>query len=287
MVAKISHACPLLLQILDPPLPSVQQLIMIGDHKQLGPKANCYNLEKDYDLCISLFETLALNGFPVHTLEVQHRIKPEIASFIHPTIYDKLLNHEDVTKYEHVKGVGSDVFFIDHSKPEKDKEKSHSNEHETEFLVALCKYLLKQGYLPHQITLLTMYRGQLLEQKKKMKREDYNGVRVAAVDDFQGEENEIILLSLVCSNPDGKIGFLEIENRICVSLSRAKIGLFVIGNLSMLRDKDYTVWPQILANLSRKGCTGKALPLQCQVHPKSIVMASSSSDFLKCPEGGY
>ena len=266
--------------------PSVQQLIMIGDHKQLRPKANCYNLEKDYDLCISLFERLAMNGFPVHTLEVQHRMRPEVASLICPTIYEKLLNHEDVTKYEHVKGVRSDVFFIDHSKPEKDKEKSHSNEHEADFLVALCKYLLKQGYETEQITVLTMYRGQLLELKKRMKRQDYNGVRVAAVDDFQGEENDIILLSLVRSNPDGKIGFLEIENRICVSLSRAKIGLFVIGNLSMLRDKDNTVWPQILADLSQKGCTGKALPLQCQIHPESKVMASSSSDFLKCPEGG-
>ena len=266
--------------------PSVQQLIMIGDHKQLRPKANSYYLEKEYGLCISLFERLALNGFPVHSLEVQHRMRPEIASLICPTIYEKLLNHKDVEKYEHVKGVGSDVFFIDHSKPEKDKEKSHSNEHEADFIAALCKYLLKQGYEPKHITVLTMYSGQLLELKKRMKREDFNGVRVAAVDDFQGEENEIILLSLVRSNPDGKIGFLEIENRICVSLSRAKIGLYVIGNMSMLRDKDHTVWPQILTDLSRKGCTGKALPLQCQVHPKSIVKASSSSDFLKCPERG-
>ena len=266
--------------------PSVQQLIMIGDHKQLRPKANSYNLEKNYSLCVSLFERLAMNGFPIHTLEVQHRMRPEIASLIRPAIYDKLLDHEDVTKYEHVKGVGSDVFFIDHSKPEKVKEKSHSNEHEAEFIVALCKYLLKQGYQPSQITVLTMYRGQLLELRKKMKRQDYYGVRVAAVDDFQGEENDIILLSLVRSNPDGKIGFLEIENRICVSLSRAKKGLFVLGNLSMLRDKDYTVWPKILTELSQKRCTGKALPLQCQVHPNSIVMASSSSDFLKCPEGG-
>jgi hypothetical protein len=266
--------------------PSVQQLIMIGDHKQLRPKANNYSLEKDYDFCVSLFEKLAMNGFPVHSLHVQHRMRPEIASLICPTIYDALQNHEDVKKYEHVKGVGSDVFFIDHSKAEKDKETSHSNEHEADFLVALCKYLLKQGYEPHQITVLTMYRGQLMELKKRMKRQDYSGVRVAAVDDYQGEENDIILLSLVRSNPDGKIGFLEIENRICVSLSRAKKGLFVIGNLSMLRDKDYTVWPQILADLSRKGCVNKALPLQCQIHPKSIVMASSASDFLKCPEGG-
>ena len=269
--------------------PSVQQLIMIGDHKQLRPKANCYNLEKDYAFCVSLFERLARNDFPIHTLEVQHRMRPEIASLICPSIYEKLLNDGSVEKYDHVKGVGSDIFFIDHTNPEKtndDKDRSHSNLHEADYLVALCKYLLKQGYLPSEITVLTMYRGQLLELKKRMRKQDYNGVRVAAVDDFQGEENEIILLSLVRSNSDGKIGFLNIENRICVSLSRAKIGFFVIGNLSMLRDKDNTVWPQILADLSRKCCVGQALPLRCQVHPKNVVMASTASDFLKCPEGG-
>ena len=269
--------------------PSVQQLIMIGDHKQLRPKANCYNLEKNYEFCVSLFERLARNNFPVYTLEVQHRMRPEIASLICPSIYEKLLNDESVEKYDHVKGVGSDIFFIDHTNPEKandDRERSHSNLHEADYLVALCKYLLKQGYLPSEITVLTMYRGQLLELKKRMRKQDYNGVRVAAVDDFQGEENEIILLSLVRSNSDGKIGFLNIENRICVSLSRAKIGFFVIGNFSMLRDKDNTVWPQILADLSRKCCIGKALPLRCQVHPKNEVMASTANDFLKCPEGG-
>ena len=269
--------------------PSVQQLIMIGDHKQLRPKANCYNLEKDYGFCVSLFEKLARNNFPVVTLQVQHRMRPEIASLICPSIYDKLLNHESVEIYGHVKGIGHDLFFIDHTHPEKsneDRDRSHSNDHEADFIVALCKYLLKQGYQPSEVTVLTMYRGQLLELKKRMKKSEFNGVRVAAVDDFQGEENEIILLSLVRSNSDGKVGFLSIENRICVSLSRAKVGFFVIGNLSMLRDKDDTVWPQILADLSQKGCTGKALPLRCQVHSKSIVMAATAKDFLKCPEGG-
>ena len=269
--------------------PSVQQLIMIGDHKQLRPKANCYNLEKNYELCVSLFERLAKNDFPIFTLEVQHRMRPEIASLICPSIYEKLLNHDNVEHYEHIKGVGKDLFFIDHNHPEKiiaDKDKSHSNDHEADFLIALCKYLLKQGYRPTQITVLTMYRGQLLEMRNKMQRRDYQGVRVAAVDDFQGEENDVILLSLVRSNSDGNIGFLKIENRICVSLSRAKMGLYVIGNLTMLRDKYDTVWPQIIEDLSRKGCVGNALPLYCRNHPKTIVNASYSEDFKKCPEGG-
>lgn len=145
---------------------------------------------------------------------------------------------------------------------------------------------MKQGYQPTEITILTMYRGQLLELKQKMKRKDFEGVRIAAVDDFQGEENDIILLSLVRSNPEGVIGFLSNSNRICVSLSRARKGLYLIGNLSMLRDKVNTVWPAIISDLEEQNCVENALPLYCRVHQKNKVFAAKPEDFLKCPEGG-
>ena len=55
------------------------------------------------------------------------------------------------------------------------------------------------------------------------------GVKITVVDNFQGEENDIILLSLVRSNREARIGFLKIENRVCVALSRAKMGFYIIG----------------------------------------------------------
>jgi helicase required for RNAi-mediated heterochromatin assembly 1 len=48
-------------------------------------------------------------------------------------------------------------------------------------------------------------------------------VKVTTVDNYQGEENDFILLSLVRSNNEDKIGFLEVENRVCVALSRARM----------------------------------------------------------------
>jgi len=271
--------------------PSVQQLILIGDHKQLRPKPNHYELDKNYGLAVSLFERLADNGIPLTTLKVQHRMRPEIAELLlQANIYRCLENHESVLHYDHVLGIGKDLFFIDHTAPEKSNPdgdmRSHVNYHEADFLVALCRYLLRQGYHPSQITLLTMYRGQLLEMKRKMRRSEFEGVRVTAVDDFQGEENDIILLSLVRSNSDGDIGFLRVENRICVSLSRAKMGLYVIGNFRMLRDKDQTVWPQILAHMEKKRCVGAALPLYCQLHHDQRMAVTKAEDFSKCPEGG-
>ena len=270
--------------------PSVQQLIMIGDHQQLKPNPNNYVLEKEYNFNISLFERLINNKMPYVTLHTQHRMRPEIATLICPHIYPILSNSSGVEKYEHIKGIGKDMFFIDHSVFEDrrsgDDMYGHVNIHEASYIVGLCHHLLKQGYCPHQITVLTMYRGQLLEMRRRMKRADFEGVRVAVVDDYQGEENDIILLSLVRSNVERNIGFIKSSNRICVSLSRAKKGLYVIGNFSMLRDKDNTVWPKILISLENKQCLGHALPLYCQNHPKIVTLVETAEDFSKCPEGG-
>jgi superfamily I DNA and/or RNA helicase len=59
-------------------------------------------------------------------------------------------------------------------------------------------------------------------------------VRISIVDNFQGEENDIIILSLVRSNDEAKVGFLKTENRVCVALSRAKKGFYLIGNMGNL-----------------------------------------------------
>lgn len=49
-------------------------------------------------------------------------------------------------------------------------------------------------------------------------------VKITVLDNYQGEECKIILLSLVRNNNDNKIGFLGTENRVCVALSRAREG---------------------------------------------------------------
>ena len=270
---------------------SVQQLVLIGDHKQLQPKVTYYELEKNYNLQYSLFERLAINDVPIAKLHVQHRMRPEIADIVAHHIYDGLENHESVTKYESIRGISKNLYFMDHDHPEKNDDpsgdkRSHSNDFEADYIVALTRYLLKQAYKPTDITILTMYRGQLLEIKRKMKRAEFEGVRVAAVDDFQGEENDIVILSLVRSNENQSVGFLKIQNRVCVSLSRARKGMYIIGNLSMLRGKDKTVWPAILNEMESNGYVGRQLELCCQIHPQEKILAAMPQDFSKSPEGG-
>ena len=82
---------------------------------------------------------------------------------------------------------GQSVLLLNHSEAESvDAEaRSHSNQHEAKFLTQLCKYFLLQGYKPSQITIMTLYTGQLFEFKKLMPKNQFEGVRVTTVDNYQ------------------------------------------------------------------------------------------------------
>lgn len=265
-----------------------QHLILIGDHKQLRPKPNEYELAKKYNLDVSLFERLVRNGFPHATLEYQHRMRPEIAELVKPHIYTTLSNHSSVEDYPNVRGVSTNLFFINHTSEEKEDEHlvSHSNPHEAAYLVSLCRYLLQQRYTPQQITILVTYAGQLLAMRKLMPRIEFEGVRVSTVDNFQGEENDIILLSLVRSNGEMNVGFLREENRVCVALSRARQGFYCIGNFTMLRNQ-VLIWETIMSDMEAKGKLGESLTLHCSNHSHNKFAARTSQDFKKhSPSGG-
>lgn len=85
------------------------------------------------------------------------------------------------------------------------------------------------------------------------------------VDNYQGEESKIILLSLVRSNNDDKIGYLSLKNRICVALSRAKHGFYIIGNMNLLA-KNSSTWKLIGKELQDQDAIGETLCLCCQTH---------------------
>lgn len=83
-----------------------------------------------------------------------------------------------------------------------------------------------------------------------------NHLKCVVVDKYQGEENEIILLSLVRSNVENKIGFLNIKNRVCVALSRAKKGLYIAGNMDCLT-KSSELWVSIRKTLEENKAIGR------------------------------
>ncbi|CAG0913264.1 unnamed protein product [Notodromas monacha] len=258
-----------------------EHLIQIGDQQQLRPSTTVYKLAKNYGLDVSLFERMVKNGVPYERLRQQHRMRPEISNLIKQNIYEDLQDHESVTLYDDVLGVDKNVFFVTHHSTEDSNEdlKSKSNVVEAEFLLALCRYLLLQGYTHEQITILTGYSGQLFIFKKLISGYPMCAkVRITLVDNYQGEENDIILLSLVRSNVEGNIGFLKTDNRVNVALSRAKQGLFIVGNLDVLSSASQ-LWRNIKNVLSKENQIGKALLLRCQNHPDQLASVFKPSEF--------
>ncbi|ELU14669.1 hypothetical protein CAPTEDRAFT_71969, partial [Capitella teleta] len=265
-----------------------EHLILIGDHQQLRPNPAVYRLVKEYNLDISLFERMVQSGMCFSQLNMQHRMRPEISQLITPHIYKTLYNHPSVLGRDNILGISGNVLFVDHHEVESKvaDTTSKSNEHEAMFIVRLVRYLLCQEYQASQITVLTMYQGQTSLVKKKMAnfRED-EIVRVTPVDNFQGEENDIILLSCVRSNADNNIGFLKVSNRVCVALSRARKGFYCVGNIGLLR-KVSPLWSKICCDLDKDKRVVDGIPCLCQNHPDTKFIARFPVDFDKAPFGG-
>ena len=169
---------------------------------------------------------------------------------------------------------------------------SKANTKEAEMVVRFTWYILQQKqYSGKQITILTLYSGQLLKiknliKKNKVYSERMREIRVVNVDNYQGEENDIILLSLVRSNDYGDIGFLKTSNRVCVALSRAKHGLYIFGNSKcLIGSKKLELWVKVIQHLKDNEFYGNGLPLKCQNHD-DIISVKNLEEFSKVPEGG-
>ena len=119
------------------------------------------------------------------------------------------------------------------------------------------------------ITVLTVYNGQrkIILRKLRDQRHllgDY--FKVVTVDSYQGEENGVILLSLVRCNSQGKIGFLEVENRVCVALSRAQRGFYLFGDGPSLCISSMLWWEVVKVMSKDPRRLGFYMPLTCEKH---------------------
>ena len=110
-------------------------------------------------------------------------------------------------------------------------------------------------------------------------------VRIATIDNFQGEEAEIVILSLIRCNASGIAGFLKMPNRIRVLLSRAKHSMYIIGNAQTAATVD--MWAEVISILQENRDFGQSLKLKCPRHADTPLEVSTPEDFATVsPEGG-
>ena len=110
-------------------------------------------------------------------------------------------------------------------------------------------------------------------------------LRLATVDNFQGEEAKVVIISLTRSNKDHRCGFLRTSNRINVLLSRAQHGMYIIGNSET--SAHIPMWGDVLEMLNKDGNVGPHLELCCPRHPETPLQITTPDDFSTVsPEAG-
>ncbi|KAF2264215.1 P-loop containing nucleoside triphosphate hydrolase protein [Lojkania enalia] len=266
-------------------LPSLEHLILVGDHQQLRPHCQIRDFEDEpFNFNLSLFERMVNNDIELDYLRSQRRMIPEIRRLLFPIYGNALKDHPNVKDADNrpaVEGMGGcNSYFFTHEWPEsKDANMSVLNEKEADMIVGFFDYLVLNSVDPKKITVLTFYNGQRKVITKKLRQ--HRNLRgcasfnVLTVDSYQGEENDIVLLSLARSNKQYQIGFLSVNNRICVALSRAKRGFYLFGNAEMLACESGT-WGEVVETMcgkrkdnpkiGPKQRIGYYLPLECTNH---------------------
>lgn len=209
---------------------------------------------------------------------------------------------------------------------------SKTNAHERAMIVKTVQYVLTQGYAPDDIVVLTPYLGQMMklhaelaksvgasldERDLNEAREQFRGddnfseelaaakqgsgktevkpaIRVATIDNYQGEEANIVLVSLVRSNETGQIGFLKEPERVNVMLSRARDCEIIFGNRATLERAKGTLvplkggllWKKIFSHLESSGRIFEGLPVVCQNHRNRSILSCPKDFDRYCCDGG-
>jgi regulator of nonsense transcripts 1 len=243
-----------------------KQVVLVGDHKQLGPVIMNKKAAKA-GLNQSLFERLVkLNLTPIR-LNVQYRMHPCLSEFPSNMFYDGSLQN-GVTVTERLRKdvdfpwpvAEMPMMFWSNNGHEEISASgtSYLNRTEAANVEKIVTRFFKAGVKPSDIGVITPYEGQrsyivsTMQNTGTCRKEDYKEVEVASVDAFQGREKDFIVLSCVRSNDNQGIGFLSDPRRLNVALTRAKYGLVIIGNPKVL--SKHELWHHLLVHFKDRKC---------------------------------
>ncbi|WPH02844.1 Hypothetical protein R9X50_00571200 [Acrodontium crateriforme] len=305
-------------------------VILIGDHKQLRPKVNKYELTVEkgagYNLNQSLFERLILEGYPHKTLNKQHRMAPEISAIVRHLTYPSLEDASQTLSRPNFRGFQDRVMFVHHEHPETEHQQladrrdvtaktSKNNIFEAEMVLQVIRYIGQQGYGTSELVILTPYLGQLMMLQKCLAKDNdpvlndldsfdlvraglmspassahgKRPIKISTIDNYQGEESDIVVVSLTRSNAEGDIGFMRSPERLNVLLSRARIGLILIGNAKTFAksSKGIDTWGPFFDFMKGAGHLYSGVPVKCERHPARTATIQNREEFMKyCPDGG-
>lgn len=231
------------------PILKSNRVIFAGDHKQLPPTIKSYEAAKQ-GLEITLFEKAIHRNVVDVLLKEQYRMNETIMRFSGKQFYkDQLIANADVAQW-HIFKEDKALEYIDTAgcgffENQDQETRSTKNLEEAQLLFTHLKQYLSQltDLGKHDelssIGIISPYRAQLevLQQELKtaeLDPETLKKININTIDSFQGQERDVIYISLVRANEKGEIGFLSDTRRMNVAMTRARKKLVVIGDSSTI-----------------------------------------------------
>lgn len=227
------------------PIRKADRVIFAGDHCQLPPTIKCMEAA-NAGLDVTLMEKVAKRRPDcVQLLDTQYRMHEAIAKFPSEWFYEGKLKSSASVRFRNILEYEAPMVWLDTSDLEYTEQTTADlsgryNTEEAKFIVnALSEYAENIGIKRIQderidFGLISPYKNQvqclrqLVKQSaalKPIKR----AITINTIDGFQGQERDVILISLVRANEEGNIGFLRELRRMNVAITRAKMKLIIVG----------------------------------------------------------
>ena len=231
------------------PIRRVSRVVFAGDHCQLPPTVKSFTALKA-GLGKTLMERIVENKPEVVTLlKMQYRMNEEIMRFSSDWFYGNQVESAPEVKYRSILDLDIPMTWVDTEELGEEEFVGESfgriNKAEAELtLLVLEQYFQKIGkqrILDERLDvgIISPYRAQVQYLRRLLKKREFfkpyrSLISVNTVDGFQGQERDIILISLVRANDEGQIGFLRDLRRMNVAITRARMKLIILGDASTM-----------------------------------------------------
>lgn len=226
------------------------RVILAGDHCQLPPTVKDPQALRA-GLGYTLMQPIVKNRpETVSLLKVQYRMNDEIMRFSSNWFYGGMLESAPEVKYRSILDFDTPIEWVNTEGMDCNEEfvgenYGRINKPEAELSVAQLKaYILKIGkerFLEEKIDvgLISPYKAQVQYLRQLIRKDNFfkpyrSAITINTVDGFQGQERDVILISLVRANEEGQIGFLNDLRRMNVAITRARMKLIILGDVSTL-----------------------------------------------------
>lgn len=225
------------------------RVVMGGDHQQLPPTVKSLEAARDGLADTLMQKVVELWPQCVSLLTMQYRMNEDIMGFSSRWFYDGRLQAAPEVAHRQVSPLDTplmwlDTSALDHAEHES-RGSSRSNADEARLVIHTLRDYIEM-LSPQKVEserldfgIITPYRGQARLLRRLLKMQHYfrrlrRHITVGTVDGFQGQERDVIVISLVRANAEGQIGFLRDLRRMNVAITRARMKLIIVGNAETL-----------------------------------------------------